>query len=88
MRKLRIVDNYKSFVELMDRRFKHEQEAQIAGRKLRQVKYQSDILKHMDTRLQRSMKVGMSGVMWRELIKEGLPYFILDLLPLTQRGEP
>ena len=30
----------------------------------------------------------MSGVMWRELIKEGLPNFILDLLPLTQGGEP
>ena len=30
----------------------------------------------------------MSGVMWRELIKEGLPDFILDLLPLTQGGEP
>ena len=26
--------------------------------------------------------------MWRELIKEGLPDFILDLLPLTQGGEP
>ena len=34
------------------------------------------------------MMVGMSGVMWRELIKEGLPDFILDLLPLTQGGEP
>ena len=34
------------------------------------------------------MKVGMSGVVWRELIKEGLPDFILDLLPLTQGGEP
>ena len=30
----------------------------------------------------------MSGVIWRELIKEGLPDFILDLLPLTQGGEP
>ena len=30
----------------------------------------------------------MSGVMWRELIKEGLPDFIVDLLPLTQGGEP
>ena len=30
----------------------------------------------------------MLGVMWRELIKEGLPDFILDLLPLTQGGEP
>ena len=29
-----------------------------------------------------------SGVMWRELIKEGLPDFILDLLPHTQGGEP
>ena len=26
--------------------------------------------------------------MWRDLIKEGLPDFILDLLPLTQGGEP
>ena len=34
------------------------------------------------------MKVGMSGVMWSELIKEGLPDVILDLLPLTRGGEP
>ena len=34
------------------------------------------------------MKVGMLGVMSRELIKEGLPDFILDLLHLTQGGEP
>ena len=34
MLKLRIVDNYKSFVESMDLRFKHDTEAQIAARKL------------------------------------------------------
>ena len=33
------------------------------------------------------MKVGISEVMWRELIKGGLPDSILDLLPLTQSGE-
>ena len=49
MRKLRIVDNYISFVESMDLRFKQVKEAQIAARKLRQVKYQSDILKYLDT---------------------------------------
>ena len=49
MRKLRIVDNYKPFVESMDLQFKHDKEAQIAARKLRQVKYQSDILKYLDT---------------------------------------
>ena len=49
MRKLRIVDNYKSFVESMDLRFKHYKEGQIAARKLRQVKYQSNILKYLDT---------------------------------------
>ena len=88
MRILQIVDNYKSFVESIDLRFKHDKEAQITGRKLRQVKYQSDILKYSDALQQLNMKVGMSGVMWRELIKEGLPDFILDLLPLTQGGEP
>ena len=30
----------------------------------------------------------MSGVMWRELIKDTLPDFILNLLPLTHGGEP
>ena len=88
MRKLRIVDNYKSFVDSMDLRFKHDKEAQIAVRKLRQVKYQSDILKYLDSLQQLNMKVGMSGVMWRQLIKEGLPNFILGLMPLTQGGEP
>ena len=34
------------------------------------------------------MKVGISGVIWRELIKEGLSDFILDLPPLTQGDEP
>ena len=68
MRKLLIVDNYKSFVESIDPRLKHNKEAQIAARKLRQVKYQNDILKYFDTLQQLNMKVGMSGVMWRELI--------------------
>ena len=45
-------------------------------------------LKYLDTLQQLNIKVGMSGVMWRELIKEDLPDFILDLLPLTQGGEP
>ena len=85
---LQIVDNYKSFIESMDLRFKHDKKAHIAARKLRQVKYQRDILKYLDTLQQLNMKVGMSGVMWRELIKEGLPDFISDLLPLTQGGEP
>ena len=88
MRKLRIVDKYKSFMESMDLRFKHDKEAQIAARKLRQVKYQSDIWKYLDTLQQLNMKVGMSGVMWRELFEEGLPDFILDLVPLTKGGEP
>ena len=88
MRKLRIVDIYKSFVESMDLWFKHDKEALIPARKPRQVKYQSDILKYLDTLQQLNMKVGMSGVMWRELITEGLPDFILDLLPLTQGGVP
>ena len=65
----------------MDLRFKHDKVAQIAARKLRQVKYQSDILKYLDTLQQLNMKVGISGVMWRELIKEGLPDFILDSCP-------
>ena len=30
----------------------------------------------------------MSGVRWREYIKEGLPNFILDLLPPTQGSKP
>ena len=88
MRKVRIVDNYKSFVESMDLQFKHDKEAQIAAMKLRQVKYSSDILKYLYTLQQLNMKVGISLVMWRELITEGLPDFILDLLPLTQGGEP
>ena len=49
MRKLRIVDNYKLFVECMDLWFKYDKEAQIATRKHRQVKYSSDILKYLDT---------------------------------------
>ena len=88
MWKLRRVDNYKSFLEPLDLRFKHDKKAQIAMRKLRQVKYTSDILKYLDTLQQLNMKVVMSGIMWRELIKEGLSDFILDLLPLTQGGEP
>ena len=88
MRKLRIVDNDKSFVESMDLGFKHDKEVQITTRKLCQVKYSSDILKYLDTLQQLNMMVGMSGVIWRELIKVGLPDIILDLLPLTQGGEP
>ena len=72
----------------MDLRFKHDKEVQIAARNLRQVKYTSDILKYLDTLQQLNMKVEMSGVIWRELFKEGLPDFILDLLPLTQGVEP
>ena len=30
----------------------------------------------------------MSGVMWRELITEGLPDIIWDLVPINQGGEP
>ena len=88
MQKLWIVDNYKSFVESIDLGFKHDKDAQIAARKLRQVEYTSDSWKYLDTHQQLNMKVGISGVMWRELIKEVLPDFILDLLPLTQGGEP
>ena len=88
MRKFRIIDNYKSFIKSMDFQFKHNKGAQIATRNIQQVKFSSDIPKYLDTLQQLSMKVNMSGVMWRELIKEGLPDFILDLLPLTQGGEP
>ena len=88
MRTLRVRDNYKSFISAMDLRFKHDKEAQTAVRTLRTVKYSGDVLKYLDTLQQLNMKVGMSGVSWRELIKEGLPDFILDLLPLTQGGEP
>ena len=63
MGKLRIVDNYKSFVIFMDLRFKHDKEAEIAARKLWQVKYSSNILKYLDTLQQLDMKVEMSGVM-------------------------
>ena len=63
MRKLWIADNYKSFVESMDLRFKQDKKTQIAARKLRQVKYTSDIMKYMDTLQQLNMQVGMSGVM-------------------------
>ena len=35
MRKLQIVNNFKSFVECMDLWFKHDKEAQIAARNLR-----------------------------------------------------
>ena len=59
MRKLQIVDIYKSFVESMDLQFQHVKAAQIATRKLRQVKYQSDIVKYLDTLQQLNMKVGM-----------------------------
>ena len=72
----------------MDLRFMHDKEAQIATRKLWQVKYTTDILEYLDTLKLLNMKLGMSGVMWREFIKEGLLDFILDLLPLTQCGKP
>ena len=62
MQKLQIVDNYKSFIESMDLRFKHNKEAQIAARNLWQVKYSRDILKYLDTLQQLNMKVGISGV--------------------------
>ena len=88
MRKLQIVDNYKSFIESMDFRFKNDNEVQIAARKLWQVKYSSNILKYLNTLQQPHMKVWMSGVMWRDLIKEVLPVFILHMLTLTQGGEP
>ena len=88
MWKLRSVDHYKSYIKSMVLQFKHDKEAQTAARKLQQVKHTSNIWKYLDTLYQLNMKVGMSGVTWRELIKEGLPDFILDLLPLTQGGEP
>ena len=49
MRKLRIGDNYKSFVESMDLQFENDKKVQIAARKPWQVKYTSDILKYLDT---------------------------------------
>ena len=88
MMKLWIVDNYKSFVESMDLRFKHNKEAQIATGKCRQVKYQSNILKYLDTLQQLNMNVGMSGVTGRERINEGITDFIYDLLPLIQGCDP
>ena len=61
--KLWIADNYKLFVECMNLQFKYDKEAHTAARKLRHVKYTSDILKYLDTLQQLNMKVGMSGVM-------------------------
>ena len=72
----------------MDLWFRHDKEAQIDARKLRPVKYQSDIPKYLDTLQKLNMKVGMSGVMWRDLSMEGRPNFILDLLPLSLGGQP
>ena len=82
-RKLRICNNYISFIKSIDLRFKNDKESRNSAWKLRQIKYTSDILKNLDTHLQLKMKVRISGVMWRELFKEGLPYFIMVLLPLT-----
>ena len=59
MRKLRIVNNYKSLVKSMDLRFKHDKKAQIAARKFRQFKHTRNILKFLDTFQQLNMKVGM-----------------------------
>ena len=88
MRELRICDNYRSFVEAMDLRFKHDKEDQNAARKLRQVTYSGDVMKFLDTLQQLNMKVNMSGVMWQELIKEALPEAILDRLSGHMGGEP
>ena len=49
MRRVGIVDNYKSFIESLDLWFKQDNEAQIAVRKLCQLKYSIDILKYLYT---------------------------------------
>jgi hypothetical protein len=55
---------------------------------MKKVTYKNDIQAYIDTLEHLNLKVGLSGLAWRDILKNGLPEKIAYRLSLTQGGEP
>jgi N-acetylglutamate synthase-like GNAT family acetyltransferase len=88
MRDLHVKDNFKSFHEAMDARFKTDKEDHVNLRKMKKVVYNNDVQAYIDALEHLNLKVGLSGLAWRDILKNGLPDEISYRLSLTQGGEP
>src|SRR6195952_4550781 len=88
MKALHLTDNFASFCEAMDARFKTDKEDHVNLRKMKKVQYNGDVQAYIDTLEHLNLKVGLSGLAWRDILKNGLPEKIAYRLSLTQGGEP
>jgi len=88
MKALHLTDNFASFCEAMDARFKTDKEDHVNLRKMKKVQYNGDVQAYIDSLEHLNLKVGLSGLAWRDILKNGLPDDISYRLSLTQGGEP
>jgi hypothetical protein len=88
MRDLHVNDNFISFQKAMDARFKTDKEDHVNLRKMKKVIYNNDVQAYIDSLEHLNLKVGLSGLAWRDILKNGLPDEISYRLSLTQGGEP
>ncbi len=72
----------------MDERFKVDFEAKVNYKKLFQTKYSNNILQYIDKLEGLNEKVGISGMTWREILKDGLPHELRKELAKVKGGEP
>lgn len=87
-RQSRKIDTFRAFASKMDERFKADKEEDISFEELKKVKYENDILSYIDKLELLNIKVGLQGLVWRKVIKAGLPEVLLDRLSPSMGGEP
>ena len=88
LKALNVKDNFAAFCEAMETRFRTVKEDHVNLRKMKKVTYKNDIQAYIDTLEHLNLKVGLSGLAWRDILKNGLPEKIAYRLSLTQGGEP
>jgi len=81
-------DKFGAFVSAMDERYKVDFEVKVNYKKLFQVKYTGNILQYLDKLEGLNEKVGIAGITWREVIKDGLPHELRKELAKVKGGEP
>src|SRR6266705_2581609 len=81
-------DTFHAFLSAMDERFKTDFEDKASYYKFSQVKYGGDVLRYIDTMRSLNQKAKLSGLSWREHLKNGLTYDLQNDLSKVQGGEP
>ncbi len=84
----RQTDTFSAFVSAMDERFKVDFEKETNYRALSKVKYTGNVLQYIDKLRALNQKVGIAGITWQEILKDGLPQVLRMDLAKVKGGVP